>query len=318
MDLLEGFFRFLMELFATLLGLLIGLVLLVKGADEMIKSAVQIAIRYKIPQSIVGALYIGFGTSAPELVASTIAALEGDLSLAIGNIVGSNIANSLLVIAVHFITLDKKFKAKLDLNLTASKWMLAITLLFLSFYFFMNSFTRILGVVLLCSMIVIIRSLAKQESEIDYEIEKTKTDKLTGRALLSITATIYGSSLVVDNAIELADIFNISSLVVGIAVVALGTSLPEVVSSLAAARMGKPGIVFGNIFGSNLFNIGLVGGTSILISPGELDFNINIQLLVLLIATLFVIVISRQVITKNKFLGIVILTLYLLFIISLF
>tara|TARA_B100001750_G_C15521586_1_gene612043 strand:- start:4476 stop:5399 length:924 start_codon:yes stop_codon:yes gene_type:complete len=307
-----------MELFATLLGLLIGLVLLVKGADEMIKSAVQIAIRYKIPQSIVGALYIGFGTSAPELVASTIAALEGDLSLAIGNIVGSNIANSLLVIAVLFITLDKKFKAKLDLNLTASKWMLAITLLFLSFYFFMNSFTRILGVVLLCSMIVIIRSLAKQESEIDYEIEKTKTDKLTGRALLSITATIYGSSLVVDNAIELADIFNISSLVVGIAVVALGTSLPEVVSSLAAARMGKPGIVFGNIFGSNLFNIGLVGGTSILISPGELDFNINIQLLVLLIATLFVIVISRQVITKNKFLGIVILTLYLLFIISLF
>ena len=271
-----------MELFATLLGLLIGLVLLVKGADEMIKSAVQIAIRYKIPQSIVGALYIGFGTSAPELVASTIAALEGDLSLAIGNIVGSNIANSLLVIAVLFITLDKKFKAKLDLNLTASKWMLAITLLFLSFYFFMNSFTRILGVVLLCSMIVIIRSLAKQESEIDYEIEKTKTDKLTGRALLSITATIYGSSLVVDNAIELADIFNISSLVVGIAVVALGTSLPEVVSSLAAARMGKPGIVFGNIFGSNLFNIGLVGGTSILISPGELDFNINIQLLVLL------------------------------------
>ena len=233
-----------MELFATLLGLLIGLVLLVKGADEMIKSAVQIAIRYKIPQSIVGALYIGFGTSAPELVASTIAALEGDLSLAIGNIVGSNIANSLLVIAVLFITLDKKFKAKLDLNLTASKWMLAITLLFLSFYFFMNSFTRILGVVLLCSMIVIIRSLAKQESEIDYEIEKTKTDKLTGRALLSITATIYGSSLVVDNAIELADIFNISSLVVGIAVVALGTSLPEVVSSLAAARMGKPGIVF--------------------------------------------------------------------------
>ena len=307
-----------MELFATLLGLLIGLVLLVKGADEMIKSAVQIAIRYKIPQSIVGALYIGLGTSAPELVASTIAALEGDLSLAIGNIVGSNIANSLLVIAVLFITLDKKFKAKLDLNLTASKWMLAITLLFLSFYFFMNSFTRILGVVLLCSMIVIIRSLAKQESEIDYEIEKTKTDKLTGRALLSITATIYGSSLVVDNAIELADIFNISSLVVGIAVVALGTSLPEVVSSLAAARMGKPGIVFGNIFGSNLFNIGLVGGTSILISPGELDFNINIQLLVLLIATLFVIVISRQVITKNKFLGIVILTLYLLFIISLF
>ena len=81
-----------MELFATLLGLLIGLVLLVKGADEMIKSAVQIAIRYKIPQSIVGALYIGFGTSAPELVASTIAALEGDLSLAIGNIVGSNLS----------------------------------------------------------------------------------------------------------------------------------------------------------------------------------------------------------------------------------
>ena len=308
-----------MQLLLVILGLLLGLVLLVRGADEMVKSAVHIAKKYKIPQSIVGAGYVGFGTSAPEWVASTIAVLEGDLSLAIGNIIGSNIANSLLVLSILFLLLGQHLNRKMNLNLVASSWMIGITLLFMSGYFITNSFSRLLGIALLISMVFAIRALISEESDLDETtIDMVYTKNLTVRSLLSVVATIYGSKLVVDNAIELASIFNISSLVVGVVVVAFGTSLPEIVSTISAAKMNKPGIVFGNIFGSNLFNIGLVGGTSIIIAPGKIGFDISYQLLTMLLASIFVVIISKQNIRKNTGIGLGLLALYFLFIFSLF
>ena len=308
-----------MQLLLVILGLLLGLVLLVRGADEMVKSAVHIAKKYKIPQSIVGAGYVGFGTSAPEWVASTIAVLEGDLSLAIGNIIGSNIANSLLVLSILFLLLGQHLNRKMNLNLVASSWMIGITLLFMSGYFITNSFSRLLGIALLISMVFAIRALISEESDLDETtIDIVYTKNLTIRSLLSVVATIYGSKLVVDNAIELASIFNISSLVVGVVVVAFGTSLPEIVSTISAAKMDKPGIVFGNIFGSNLFNIGLVGGTSIIIAPGRIGFDIRYQLLTMLLASIFVVIISKQNIRKNTGIGLGLLALYFLFIFSLF
>ena len=111
-----------MEIVILLVGFSIGLVLLVKGADEMVSSAVQIALKFKIPSSIIGATFIGFGTSAPELFASTGAALNGDLDLGIGNIVGSNIANSLLVVAVLYLAIPKDFDKKIRLNQLSPIW----------------------------------------------------------------------------------------------------------------------------------------------------------------------------------------------------
>ena len=105
-----------MDIIILLFGFSIGLVLLVKGADEMVSSAIQIALKFKLPSSIVGATFIGFGTSAPELFASTRAALQGDLDLGIGNIVGSNIANSLLVVAVLYLEMPKEYSTKVSLN----------------------------------------------------------------------------------------------------------------------------------------------------------------------------------------------------------
>ena len=105
-----------MDILIILLGLAVGFILLVKGADVMVKSAVQIAVRLNIPQSIIGATFIGFGTSAPELFASTGAALNGNLSLGIGNIIGSNIANSLLVVAVLYLFSDKSYNTKIKLK----------------------------------------------------------------------------------------------------------------------------------------------------------------------------------------------------------
>ena len=131
-----------MQVPLVIFGLAIGLILLVRGADEMIKCAIHIAQKYKIPQSIVGAVYIGFGTSAPEWVASTAAVLQGNLSLAIGNIIGSNIANSLLVLSIMFLLVEKGINKKLNLNLISSNWMLLVTALFIGGYLFLDSFSR--------------------------------------------------------------------------------------------------------------------------------------------------------------------------------
>ena len=168
-------------------------------------------------------------------------------------------------------------------------------------------------------MVFAIRSLISEESKLDeVSIDFAPVKNLPLRSLLSVAATIYGSKLVVDSAIELANIFNISSLVVGVVVVAFGTSLPEVVSTISATKMNKPELVFGNIFGSNLFNLGLVGGTSIIIAPGKVEFEIQYQLLAMLVASLFVVILSKRDIRKNTVLGFGLLVLYFLFIFSLF
>ncbi|MBB37658.1 MAG: hypothetical protein CL515_01710 [Actinobacteria bacterium] len=308
-----------MQVLLVILGLAIGLILLVRGADEMVKCAIHIAQKYKIPQSIVGAVYIGFGTSAPEWVASTTAVLQGDLPLAIGNIIGSNIANSLLVLSILFLLIGQGINKNLNLNLVSSNWMLIVTGIFIAGYLILNNFSRLLGVILLATMFFAIRSMtARGDSSKDSSIEQVKVKNLALRSALSITATIYGSKLVVDSAIDLATIYNISSLVIGVVVVAFGTSLPEIVSTISAAKFDKPEIVFGNIFGSNLFNIGLVGGTSILIAPGKLNSEITIQLLAMAAASVFVVYISRQEIKKSYAMGIILFLLYLIFILSLF
>ena len=308
-----------MQVLLVILGLAIGLILLVRGADEMVKCAIHIAQKYKIPQSIVGAVYIGFGTSAPEWVASTTAVLQGDLPLAIGNIIGSNIANSLLVLSILFLLIGQGINKNLNLNLVSSNWMLIVTGIFIAGYLILNNFSRLLGVILLATMFFAIRSMtAKGDSSKDGSIEQVKVKNLALRSALSITATIYGSKLVVDSAIDLATIYNISSLVIGVVVVAFGTSLPEIVSTISAAKFDKPEIVFGNIFGSNLFNIGLVGGTSILIAPGKLNSEITIQLLAMAGASVFVVYISRKEIKKSYAIGLILFLLYLIFILSLF
>ena len=308
-----------MQVLLVILGLAIGLILLVRGADEMVKCAIHIAQKYKIPQSIVGAVYIGFGTSAPEWVASTTAVLQGDLPLAIGNIIGSNIANSLLVLSILFLLIGQGISKNLNLNFTSSNWMLIVTAIFIAGYLILNNFSRLLGVILLATMFFAIRSMtARGDSSKDSSIEQVKIKNLALRSVLSIAATIYGSKLVVDSAIDLATIFNISSLVIGVVVVAFGTSLPEIVSTISAAKFDKPEIVFGNIFGSNLFNIGLVGGTSILIAPGKLNSEITIQLLAMAGASVFVVYISRKEIKKSYAIGLILFLLYLIFILSLF
>lgn len=307
-----------MDILIILLGLAVGFILLVKGADVMVKSAVQIAVRLNIPQSIIGATFIGFGTSAPELFASTGAALNGNLSLGIGNIIGSNIANSLLVVAVLYLFIDKSYNKKIKLNPTSSFWMMIVTTVFVSSYMLINEFPLVLGVTLLVLVCAITYKLVNEEAIDEEEYLDEVIANVWPKALLSLIATVYGSSLVVDNAIQLAELFGISSIVIGVTVVALGTSLPEVAGTISAARLKKPDLVFGNIFGSNLFNIGLVGGASIIIQPGNIESDVTIQMFMMYFISLVVIIISGSTVKRSPLVGYSMLAAYALFIVSLF
>ena len=307
-----------MDIVILIVGFSIGLVLLVKGADEMVSSAIQIALRFKLPSSIVGATFIGFGTSAPELFASTGAALKGDLDLGIGNIVGSNIANSLLVVAVLYLALPEDFSQKIKLNQISPIWMAILTTVFVSTYVLTNEFPFLLGAVLLILVIYVIYKMIRTESVDEGEFLEEEKSYLWLRGGLSLVATLYGSQLVVDNAVAIAELFGVSSLIIGSTIIAIGTSLPEVAGTISAAKMRKPDIVFGNIFGSNLFNIGLVGATAIIISPGEISSVIDYQLFIMYFVSFIVIFLSRNIIKRNTLLGYLFIIAYILFLVSLF
>ncbi len=307
-----------MDIVILLVGFSIGLVLLVKGADEMVSSAVQIALKFKLPSSIIGATFIGFGTSAPELFASTGAALKGDLDLGIGNIVGSNIANSLLVVAVLYLALPKDFSQKIKLNQISPVWMAILTTVFVSTYVLTNEFPFLLGAVLLFLVIYVIYKMISTESVDEGELLGEEKNYIWLRGGLSLLATLYGSQLVVDNAVAIAELFGVSSLIIGSTIIAIGTSLPEVAGTISAAKMRKPDIVFGNIFGSNLFNIGLVGATAIMISPGEISSVIDYQLFIMYFVSFIVIFLSRNLIKRNNLLGYLFIIAYILFLVSLF
>ncbi len=307
-----------METFLIFGGFVLGLILLVKGADEMVKSAIQIAVKFKLPNSVIGATFIGFGTSAPELFTSTGAAINGDLSLAIGNIIGSNIANSLLVLAVLYLFIDKDFSKKININQISPVWMMIFTTIFVSTYILTNQFPLILGIVLLSLVVFVTYKMVNEEAIDEEELVSEEKKYIWFRGILAISITIFGSSLVVDNAIAIADLFNISSLIVGVTIIAIGTSLPEVAGAISAARLKKPDLIMGNVFGSNLFNIGLVGGSAIIFEPGEISSNIDYQMFLMYFVSFLAVLLTRYVIKRNILVGIVFIAAYFGFIFSLF
>ena len=307
-----------METFLIFGGFVLGLILLVKGADEMVKSAIQIAVKFKLPNSVIGATFIGFGTSAPELFTSTGAAINGDLSLAIGNIIGSNIANSLLVLAVLYLFIDKDFSKKININQISPVWMMIFTTIFVSTYILTNEFPLILGIVLLSLVIFVTYKMVNEEAIDEEELVTEEKKYIWVRGILAIAITIFGSSLVVDNAIAIAELFNISSLIVGVTIIAIGTSLPEVAGAISAARLKKPDLIMGNVFGSNLFNIGLVGGSAIIFEPGEISSNIDYQMFLMYFVSFLAVLLTRYVIKRNIPVGIIFITAYFGFIFSLF
>lgn len=269
--------------FWQLLLLALGFVLLVKGADWFVEGASGIADKFGIPQLVIGLTIVAMGTSAPETAVSITAALKGNADIAVGNVVGSNILNVLIILGISSVITSiavAKTTVRYEIPI-----MLAMTLLMLVFG--VNGGTICLweGIVLLLCfigylgyMFVMVKKGQMQAEEMDSEPKPLWKLLLAG--LVGLGLIIAGSNVTVDAATALAKIFGMSEKFIGLTVVALGTSLPELFTSVVAARKGKADIAIGNIVGSNIFNILFVIGTSSLIIPVIFEMSFVVDCLV--------------------------------------
>ena len=283
----------MLELFDVIYFLL-GVVLLHYGSDLLVDNGSLLAQKYNISKMVIGMSLLAIGTSLPELLVSMIAIFKGKLDLVIGNVTGSNIANIGLVLGISGLiySMSCNFKKnRLDII-----FMFSSTVMFLLILYF-NQFNKLFGALLVLILIIYILILVKSDKIKDSSYDDSNINQdlssLIIYLVIGIIALSIGSYSLVEGSISIARFFNISELVIGATAIALGTSLPELVTSLRAAKRNEFELVLGNIFGSNIINIILVFGVSLLINdkmPVAKDFSLDIMVLlsltILLILTL--------------------------------
>lgn len=248
--------------------LVAGFAMLIKGADWFVDGTSGIAGKFGIPQLVIGLTIVAMGTSAPEAAVSINAALKGTAGIAVGNVVGSNIMNVLVILGITgAITTVAVQKSTL---LYEIPFMLIVTVALLVMGLTGNSIGFVEGVILWALFLVYLGylfTLAKKGKQEESAKEERSIWKLLFFAVLGGVLVVLGSNVTVDSATAIAKVFGLSDKFIGLTVVAFGTSLPELVTSATAARKGNADIAIGNIVGSNLFNILFVLGTSALIIP---------------------------------------------------
>ena len=270
--------------------LCLGLILVIKGADVLLSSAISIGKKINVSDFFVGLIVIGFGTSLSELLVSLKAVLENSPDLSIGNIIGSNISNIVLVLgfALFISSLHFKNLKKFDIY-----FHLLIHIIFIVLFLF-----------------YLVRSFRNSSSgkDIKIELEQDKFSKLSYRnplrfgvpiIFLSIIITLFGAQITVNSALKISDILNIADSFLGLSIIAIGTSLPEIVTSIRAAKKKKSDIIIGNIVGSNIYNLLLILGVSSLFK----NFNYNKNFLVSEVLFLVICTLSLSffLITNFKF-----------------
>ena len=257
-----------------LLLLVVGFTMLVKGADWFVDGTSGIARKMGIPQLVVGLTIVAMGTSAPEAAVSITAALKNNADIAIGNVVGSNILNILIILGITAVITSVAIqKSTLKIEMP---YMILITVVLIVMGMNDGAVTFWEGVILWVLFIIYLGYLfvlAKNGKEENEEVEKS-TWKLLLSAIIGGVVVVWGSNITVDSATSIATILGMSERFIGLTIVALGTSLPELVTSVTAAIKGNADIAIGNIVGSNIFNILFVIGTSALITsiPYEASF----------------------------------------------
>ena len=258
-----------MEIVLQCFLLALGFLMLVKGADWFVDGAAGIADRFGVPQLIIGLTIVAMGTSAPEAAVSITAGLKNNAGITIGNIVGSNILNILIILGITSLIV-----AVAVANSTIRyeiPFMLFITVLLMGMGYTGQKISFWEGIVLWIVFIfylgyLFVMAKKKQEDQ-SQEYQKLPIWKLLLAVLVGLVAVVWGSDITVDAATALAKGFGLSERFIGLTIVALGTSLPELVTSVSAAIKGKADIAIGNIVGSNIFNILFVVGTTALIIP---------------------------------------------------
>ena len=283
-----------MTLIVDFILIIAGFAFLIKSADFLVEGASALAAKFSVSQIVIGLTIVSFGTSAPELIVNIIASLRGNSDITLGNVIGSNIINTLLILGVAGLIYPIKTVANTIWReipyslLAAAVLLLACNDLLLDGT--ANILTRSEGFIFLLFFLIFIVysfAIARVESVDVPEIKMLSDLKITIYILIGIAGLFYGGKLVVNNAVNIARELDISEKVIGLTIVAIGTSLPELVTSAVAAYRKKSDIAIGNVVGSNIFNIFFVLAVSVLIRPIPFNEVMNVDLMILLFASLF-------------------------------
>lgn len=310
------------------LVLVVGITLLVKGADYLISGSVAVSRRLGLSELFIGLTIIAFGTSAPELAVSIQAALKGS-GIAIGNVIGSNIANISLILGATAIIMPLKisistFRYEIPFVILTS---LSAGMILIDGDGFLSRFD---GIVLLSFFVIFLDylySMAKKDRKILLELEDkemeeaeklSKIDKSLPIALLAtfggLAGVIYGGKLVIDSAVSIAKVFGVSETLIGVTIVAIGTSLPELVTGITAALKKKADIAVGNVIGSNVFNVLLILGLSTLFNPIGADRNLLQDIIFMIGTAILLPTLSFKNRTLSRLGGSILLLSYLVYI----
>ncbi len=304
----------ILKILGQVLLLVAGFVCLIKGADLFVDGASKIAVKCNIPEMVVGLTIVALGTSAPEAAVSIKAAFSDDAGMTVGNVVGSNIMNILLILGISalFAALPiKKNTLRIDIPIV-----IITSGLMLVLGYFDGNLSRIDGIIfyiLLIAFIVYLVITAKSGSSDSESIEITEKDtnlKLILFIIIGAVLIVLGSNFTVNAASYIAAKFGMTERLIGLTIVAFGTSLPELVTSCTAARKGQTDIAIGNIVGSNIFNVLFVAGTTMLITPVTFakDFLVDGIAAVAAAVLLLICCIKNKKLTKTG--GIVMLVCY--------
>ena len=299
-----------MDFLLQLVLLIVGFVMLIKGADWFVEGAAGIARKFGIPQLVVGLTIVAMGTSAPEAAVSITAALKGNAGISIGNVVGSNIMNVFVILGITAAIIaiaiqDSTVKYEIP-------YLIFISVAFLAMGYTGGSISRLEGVILWALFILYLAylfRLAKKGSDEEEEENRSPLFLLLS-GIVGAVIIVWGSNITVDSATAIAKMIDLSESFIGLTIVALGTSLPELVTSVTAAKKGSADIAIGNIVGSNIFNILFVIGTTALIIPVPFAANFLIDSAIAIFAAilLWICVLKTKKLTRMG--GIIMLLCY--------
>ncbi len=274
-----------MEIIIPVLLLVLGFIMLIKGADWFVDGAAGIAARFGIPQLVIGLTIVAMGTSAPEAAVSINAALNDNAGITIGNVVGSNIMNILIILGITaIITAISVQKSTVKIEIP---FMLFVTVVLMWLGYTGNMIVLWEGIVLWVLFICYLAYLLVMAKKGQSSDEGVKQRPLILQIIMLVAGMlliVFGSDFTVDNASIIAKVFGMDDRLIGLTIVAFGTSLPELVTSITAARKGQADIAIGNVVGSNIFNILFVVGTTALITPVAFKMNFLIDFVIAILA----------------------------------